>query len=204
MGNKAQTNTVQKEAVQIEADHFGTVGDGHADDTLAIQVALDSLADAFEGGTVRLNPTKRYKITGNGLIVPPNITLDCRHALIRYTGEATAITLGHGADTISHQPQALNIKVKLHKKQSTGVVLYGTVQAKVTGFIEGHTAVMDDSRSNVGVFIDGANVSSYHNHIEVRCNQMHQGFRTGSTGSLVPTTQFYCRTQSSQCEPMLL
>ncbi|MFT4929842.1 MAG: hypothetical protein ACI8WB_005977 [Phenylobacterium sp.] len=175
---------------QMTVEQFGAFSDGITDDTQTIQAAINSLAATFvKGATLALNPNKSYKISGAGLTIPSNITLDCMFAKVEYTGSNTAMTLGDNANTLSYQPQVLNLQLKLQQKQSMGVILFGTVRGKVTGNIEG----CGNSQSNVGVFVDGANVSSYHNHIEVQCRHMKEGFRIGSTGSAAPATQFFCR-----------
>ncbi len=55
----------------VDAKSFGAVGDGEADDTAAIQAALDAAAP---NQRVAFLPTRKYRLSAS-LIVPPHITL---------------------------------------------------------------------------------------------------------------------------------
>jgi hypothetical protein len=75
----AQTAVVQTEfptddiaIANFNAKDFGAVGDGAADDTQAVQDALDAAGNS--GGGVVFVPLGRYKISGN-LVIPTGVTL---------------------------------------------------------------------------------------------------------------------------------
>lgn len=190
---------VLREGVNISADAFGA-GDGVVGDSAAIQAANDSLVSGPSGGgTIELTSGNNYTLT-TGIVINPNVTLDCKYALCTYTGNGVAFTLGNSDTVLSSNCRILNLNLKLQEKDSTGVRLRGTDTAEVTGSMEGHTTVIDNTRTNIGVDIDGVNVSSFFNYIRVKLNHMHQGFRIGTTGSVDPTDQYFdnCSTLGDQ------
>jgi len=63
------------EGSPVNIDDFGAVGNGVANDSAAIQAAIDYLATNFDGGTVVCDPAKTYGI-GTTVIVKGYVTLD--------------------------------------------------------------------------------------------------------------------------------
>lgn len=162
------------------------------DATAGIQRALEILPSGpADGNAIYLEKGLNYVTSGSGNVVPPNTELDCNNARVTYTGTGTAFTLGDSDTVLSFAPKVLNINLILDVKTSTGVRLRGTRGAYVQGNIQGFTAVFDNTRTNIGVHIDGVNVSSFFNTIEVKCNHVHEGFRIQSTGTVQATGQLF-------------
>lgn len=163
-----------------------------ADNTADIQAALDNLSSGPSGGAIiSLQHNLNYNTSGAGLIVPPNIILDCNGALITYSGTGSAFTLGNSDSVLSFSPKLLNLNLKLSNKTSKGVRLRATRAAIVEGEIEGFTTVIDNTRTNIGLHIDGVNVSSFFNEISLRLNHVHEGFRIQTTGTVQSTDSYF-------------
>lgn len=180
---------VLRVGIIADANAFGA-SDGIVDDGAAIQAALDFFpAGSGLGGQVDLNGASNYTY-GTGLVVPAGVTLDACGALVTYTGNGTAITCGTSDDVLSFSSKAINLLLKLQEKDSIGVRFRCTVLGEVSGVIEGHTSTIDNTRTNIGVVVDGVNISSFWNNIhDVYCNHMHEGLRVWSTGTSFPTAQ---------------
>lgn len=179
----------------IYASDYGVIGDGVTDDYSALQDAINTLTPGLQGGgTVYLDQDKTYLI-GTGIVIPPNITLNCNRAQVTYSGSGTAFTLGNSDTVLSYYPRLIDFTLALTGISSKGVRLRGTSNATVIGYIEGPTSDYA-TRTNRGVEIDGVNVSSFFNYIEVNCNHVHQGFTVTTTGTTQPTQQYFVNCSS--------
>ena len=192
---------VLREDEKSIASQWGAKGNGVSDDSPAIQAAIDNAASLgqTDGWIVEYVPGANY-ILNTGITIDPNVTVDNKNAWTVYTGNGVAYTLGNSDTVLSKSCKVLNLNLKLQEKDSTGVRLRGTDAAWVMGNIQGHTVVFDNTRTNIGVDIDGVNVSTFFNYIRVSCNHMHQGFRIGTSGTVDPTVQYFdnCDTLGNQ------
>lgn len=173
---------------------------GLADSTAAIQAAIDLFTPGPSGGgNVILDAGINYTLA-SAIIIPPNITVDINRALVTYTGTGVAFTLGTSDSVLSYDCRLLNLNLKLQDKASTGVLLRGTALAHVTGNIEGHTTIQDNTRTNIGLWIDGRDVSSFFNRITLSLGHMHEGFRIQTTGTTQSTSHYFesCDTFGDQ------
>jgi len=178
---------------EISIDDFGALGGGTTDDSTAIQLALDTaatLTSTSSSTTVICPPGKTYVID-TGLVIPPKVLLDLQGSLLSYTGTGVAVTLGNSDSVLSHDCSLVNFRMHLIDKASTGVRLRGTRGAAVRGNMEGIHQPFDNTRTNIGVDIDGVNISTFFNIIEVNCSHMHESFRVGTTGTTQPTPQYF-------------
>jgi hypothetical protein len=176
---------------EINADQAGAVGGGGVDDSDAIQAAIDTFpVNLVGGGIVNLTPEKDY-LHASSILIPANITLNCRGAVTRYTGTDKAFILGDSLVALNYDCKLLNIVCVLEDKSSVGVYLQNTASAEVTGYIEGGYKPYDNTRTNIAVWIDGGNVSSFFNRINIRANHIHEGYRIKTTGTVQATQQFF-------------
>lgn len=91
-GAQAVLTTVQAKLREgVSAKDFGAVGDGIADDTLAIQAAINQLELAGIGGVVYL-PTGQYKITANLVFSWPNMTSGYLLGRVVIRGDGAGLT----------------------------------------------------------------------------------------------------------------
>lgn len=94
-GSGAVARTVQDKAREsVSVKDFGAVGDGVADDTSAIQAAIDAVTLA--GGGVVVAPPGAYLIAGDGII---NIKAN---VILRGAGAATRFVSGTGGRNGNH------------------------------------------------------------------------------------------------------
>tara|TARA_R110000851_G_scaffold4635_1_gene18866 strand:- start:22 stop:2289 length:2268 start_codon:yes stop_codon:yes gene_type:complete len=101
---------------RVQVESVGAVGDDTADDTLAIQEAIDLLSN---GGTVLFDETGTYKITAK-LVIPNRVTLDLNgNGLIKqYTNDTHIIDFTSAAAAHSRQ-QVINGKLAYNTQQTT-------------------------------------------------------------------------------------
>ena len=184
----------------VSVEDFGAIGDwtGSAgtDDSTAIQAAITAAAASLpysEGGVTVYAAAGKSYLHSVGLVIPARVTLDMRGALLSYSGTGIAVTLGDSDTTMSFSPGLINFRMHLQDKASIGVRLHCTRGARVTGEIEALYAPFDNTRSNIGVDIQGHTASCFFNHITVDCNHMHIGFNVhiASGGTVEPTDQFF-------------
>jgi hypothetical protein len=181
---------IENSTINVKA--IGVVGDDTADDYAAIAAAYNS------GAAIVYFPqtlSSRYKIdTGltppNGVILVGSGESECR---IRYTGTGTALTIGTSTTVLNKSCGVKGIKIELQDKTSKAIHLVGTEKAAIEDvLIEGLYQPFDNTRSNIGLHIDGANVSSFFNYMKnVRCTHIHESYRIESTGTLQATTQYF-------------
>ena len=181
---------IENSTINVKA--IGVIGDDTTDDYAAIAAAYNS------GAAIVYFPqtlSSRYKIdTGltppNGVILVGSGESECR---IRYTGTGTALTIGTSTTVLNKSCGVKGIKIELQDKTSKAIHLVGTEKAAIEDvLIEGLYQPFDNTRSNIGLHIDGANVSSFFNYMKnVRCTHIHESYRIESTGTLQATTQYF-------------
>lgn len=197
-------NTLQ--AYVLNTD-FGTQADWlgiitASDASPFVQVALDDFTPGGAGGGIVELTAGRQYIYQTTVVIPPGITLNQNNAKVTYTaaGSGYAYKLGTSDSALNKDCKLLNLNLKLQEKTTRGVLLNATFFAVVTGFMEGHTDVVDNTRTNIGLHVDGRNVSAFGNLITLDLNHMHEGFRIASTGSVQATYQYFlnCSTFGDQ------
>jgi hypothetical protein len=84
-------------------------------------------------------------------------------------------------------------KVELVEKTSKAINLRATEKANLEFItLEGLYQPFDNTRTNIGIHIDGADASSFFNMFNtVKCNHMHVSYRIQTTGSVHATTQYF-------------
>lgn len=174
---------------EIFANMLGVKGDGNTDDSSALSNALTyvaTLIGSSEGAELHLAHGKQY-LLDTGVVVPGWTTLQCHGSLIIYSGTGVAVTLGVSDSGLTHFPRIMDFFMHLQDKDSTGVRLRGARSAEVKGYIQGLYAPFDNTRTNVGVDVDGVDVSSFFNLIQVSCNHVHKSFYIHTSGTVNPT-----------------
>ena len=175
----------------INAHQAGAVGDDTVDDGAFIQAAIDYFpVNLTGGGVVELISSKAYMHSAS-ILIPSNITLNCRGAVTRYTGTDKAFIIGESLVALNYDSKLLNMVCLLQDKTSVGVYMRNTAQAEVTGYMEGLYQPFDNTRTNIGIWIDGGNVSSFFNRIETRLNHVHEGYRLKTTGNRQSTQHMF-------------
>lgn len=181
---------------------FGAIGDNSNDDGAELQALIDAadterIANNVATMTmVDLVPGKTY-LHGADLVIPPRLTVDANHSLLKYTGTGTAATLGTSDTVLSSNCGLINFRMQLVNKAARGVLLRGTDQANVQGYIQGLHEPFDNTRTNVGVEVDGRDISAFNNTISVICSHIHESFRIGTSGTVQPTAQLFLNCQAA-------
>lgn len=166
---------------------WGAVGDGVANDTAAIQDAIDTASAA--GGGVIFFPVGTFKVTT--ITVPAKVQLrGCgRGSLITSAANAYAVDCGGAAGALYYNIAVCDLAIKGTADNTKGVRLRGVAGGLLSNlYLEG---AFSATAANVGVCIDGGNASCFFNLIEnVLCNHWKQNFlitKTGSSNSTVQT-----------------
>jgi hypothetical protein len=213
-GTGSQARTAQnKMRESVSVKDFGAVGDGVADDTSAIQAAIDAVTLA--GGGVVVAPPGAYLVAGDGIInVKANV-------ILRGSGAATRFVSGAGGRNGNHVFVYLKDGAAIEDcrlsgsdfvRQSGGAAYVGynkigvTTQGAALGrnmrisrvgfekFLNSHVFVFD---AHADVLIDGCytfgqQVGSY---ADIDANYEVTGWNaTQDNGRLVAGTQVYCLT----------
>ena len=170
---------------------WGAIGDGAADDEPAIKLALNSgLPNVLFPKT-----STEYKIVAG--LEPPNNTFlwgeGPENSQIRYFGTATAISFGEFTGDLNRGIGLQEIKVEVTDKDAKIINLRAAEFANFHNVtLEALFQPFDNTRTNIGIHIDGANVSSFFNRFSnVKCNHVHECYRIQTTGTLHSTTQFF-------------
>jgi len=174
---------------EANVKQFGAKGDDTHDDEGSINAAAKSGADSV------FIPAGRYKTTQgieplNGVVLKGD---GYTKSIIKYYGGSTAISLGENPSVLNYGCGVSDIKIELVDKAAKGINLRATAGAVLRDLsLEGLYQPFDNTRTNLGVHIDGSDASSFFNRLEnVMCNHMHESFRIQTTGSLHATTQYF-------------
>lgn len=127
-GTGATTSSVAAKLNQtISVKDFGAVGDGAADDTAAVQAAIDhaeSLAAAMSvGGVAVYFPGGEYKITSGLSVVEDNVVLEGDGARSSSLVVSTAFTVVAVSDCIGFGMRNLGIRATTGANLGSGVML---------------------------------------------------------------------------------
>ena len=166
---------------------FGLPMGGGVDVVPFIQAALDSMP---HGGEYVLPASDFDYNFDTELVIPQRCKFNMNNQRCNYSGILYAITCGTSDTVLTYEANIVNMRLLLTHKDGKGVRLRGTTNCDVEGYIEG---VFSDfaTRTNIGVDIDGVNVSAFGNRITVVCNHMHESFRIGTTGTVQATAQHF-------------
>ena len=59
-------------------------------------------------------------------------------------------------------------------------------------YIEGLATPFDNTRTNIGVLVDGNDVSAFYNNISnINCNHIHEAYRVTTTGTVNASAQYF-------------
>ena len=186
--------TVFAQPQWVNVKSFGALCNGVADDTEAFRKAAASPALA-KGGVMHVPP-------GNCLIsstiAPPNFVViqgeNVRASVITCSvASVPCFRFGTSDSVFNNGGGARDLQINLTNKTSIGIKLNATVNAEIRNVrVEGYTGVIDSTRTNICVDIDGRNVSSFFNLIQnVQAAHCHQGFVVRSTGTTGATQQVF-------------
>lgn len=192
--NSVETTVENKLAQTVSVKDFGAVGDGVADDTAAIQAAIDSIASAgalvydstvFRGGTIFI-PRGTYRITAPITNTTPSISL------IGEGSTATIIDNDHTGDAfvygddVNELTQCRIVGIKIQGSATSGRGFWGR--------IFGSQCEMNDVYINggsIGIQLDDCYVSKYYN-VWVRSTVSHGIFVNNISHN---TTFIGCKVQ---------
>ncbi|KAL7453625.1 hypothetical protein ACHAWC_005270 [Mediolabrus comicus] len=100
------------------ASTFGVIGDANADDTLALQAAIDS-ASANDSGGIVILPKGTFR-TSDSLIIPAGVTLQGQG----YGDSPLAISFDAGASTIAYCGTDYAVKLEGHSSGLRDLAVY--------------------------------------------------------------------------------
>lgn len=155
-GAGATARTVQSKLRDIvSVTDFGAVGDGVADDTAAIQAALNAVGLYSNGGTVVL-PNGTYNCGSTTLTIPQKVTLYFDGAtLVSSAANAVAITLG--SDSLSGKISGSNQASKIqHTGSGYGIYCNGNGESRANVVISDIT-VQGSSAGAAGLYTTAFN-----------------------------------------------
>jgi sugar lactone lactonase YvrE len=176
-----------KQAVYLSADRFGTKGDGVADDTAALQKAIDSVADTTRQGILFV-PEGRYRLT-HTLYVWPGVRI------IGYGARRPALVLGASTPGYQTGPSYMVLFTGGRIGESRGggfqrprnapapppLPFAGTVPPTV-GVVDANPGTFYSAMSNVDFDIADGNAGAVgiRFHVAQHCFLTHMDFHIGS------------------------
>jgi len=176
-----------KAAVYLSKEHFGAVGDGLADDSAALQKAIDAVADAKHEGILFI-PEGRYRLTRT-LYVWPSVRL------IGYGAQRPVFTLGASTPGYQQGPAYMMIFTggRTGERRRGGmqrpanapplapVPFPGSVPP-MTGVVDANPGTFYSAISNIDFEIGEGNQGAVgiRFHVAQHCFLTHMNFRIGS------------------------
>ena len=166
---------------------------GTTDMSVALQAASDSNGFVFI-------PDGTY-LHAAGWVPPNEVRIEGeskRGTILKYTGSGTAVKLGTSDSVLNVGCAIRHLSVKPEHKDAKAIVLNATNGAFVEAiYIEGLATPFDNTRTSVGVTIDGRNISSFFNTIkDVNVAHCHMGYELGTTGTTQATTTDFINCQA--------
>ena len=170
---------------------------GASDVYLEIKAAYDAAGATSSGSGEIIVPDGTY-LFATGL-TPPNVVQfqgeSVIGAILKYTGSGVAVKFGTSDSALNFGCALRRIRVNIDHKAATAVLLNSTNGAILENlYITGENAApFDNTRTNIGIDIDGRNISNFFNSIrDVNSVHVHTGYRLGTTGTTnATTTNFY-------------
>ena len=161
-----------KSATYVTPDHFAVHGDGSADDTDALQQAIDSQWQAHKEGIVFL-PSGRYRIS-HTLYVWPSIRI------IGYGKARPVLTLGKNTPGYQHGMGYMVVFAGARHPYRPGKPLPGTVPP--TDVADANPGTFYSAMSNVDFDIQDGNPAAVaiRFHVAQHCFLSHMDFHIGS------------------------
>jgi hypothetical protein len=192
-GAGAVATTVQAKLRQyISVKDFGAVGNGIADDTNAIVLAL-TYVDSLGGGVVYC-PTGNYRTTSQiqvpqfcGIVGDGSLATQFKRdnaGFLFKAGSSTQLTYGI---------QFKDFGIRLNHPDANGIWLSSTCGADVGNiFLEGYipSTPITYPRTNIGMYIDTANFSGFFNtFVNVILTHIHVGWKFAASAANQTTCQ---------------
>lgn len=171
---------------------YGAKGDGVTDDTAAFNAAITAVT-AAGGGTIYV-PYGTYVIS-TGLVIPSGVIMAGvgKLSVLSFTAVSGAcLTIGTSLSALNYKNRVSDLAIIMTQIATTGIKLRNTAGAALRDlYIEG-PANNYGTRTNIGVDIDGGNISAFFNELDnVLTNHCHIGFRVECTGTTYATTQTF-------------
>ncbi len=173
-----------KTAVYLSNDRFGTKGDGVADDTAAVQKAIDTVADTTRQGIVFI-PEGRYRLT-HTLYVWPGVRL------IGYGTQRPSFVLADDTPGYQTGPSYMVLfaggrigeqrRGGLQRPANAPPVAFPGTVPPATGVVDANPGTFYSAMSNVDFEIGEGNPGAVgiRFHIAQHCFLTHMNFRIGS------------------------
>ena len=190
---------------QYEPGHvFRWMTDAQIADVLADTASLDvgtALQNASDSGAGKVIAPDGTYLFATGLTPPNEVAIvgDSRRGTVfRYTGTGIAIKFGTSDSVLNVGCALQRCAINLVDKASTAIKLNSTNAAYLDDiYIEGLATPFDATRSNVGVTVDGANISAFRNIIQnIDCNHIHIGYQVTTAGTTQATRQTFINCSS--------
>jgi YVTN family beta-propeller protein len=175
---------------------YGADPTGVADATTAINNALKSVSGAYSYG-----PKGTFKVTST-LLFPAQTELYCEPGCqVNYT-DATPGTFAFQmgvTGSIQSGGVVRNLAIVLQTKTAGGIRLINYKFGRVVNlYVQGYTAVIDTTRTNIGLQITGDTglVSFWNTFLDAYINNCHTAVQLPSTGANQITKQFFVNFQA--------
>lgn len=141
---------------------------------------------------IYFNPAFTYDL--NSLAVTPaNTIVDFQDTQINVNSTNYGFVMGDNAGVLQYRIKLLNVNFIATNKTVNTIWSRANVKCEATGYIECPIfgGAEDATRTNVGLFVDGANVSSFGNRWSIQFNHTHECVRVGTSGTIHPTAQLF-------------
>lgn len=186
------TNYFYPPSIIIDIRRYGFNEGNSAATNSAIIASAVSVASAT-GGAIVAFPPGHFLVT-DSIAIPANVVFRGSGLSTVFasgsTGNAVFMLGGPMNGTLKYGCGLTDCQINLSDVDGKAVQLMETVQATVENmYIQGPIAAV---RSSVGILIDGGNASAFFNIIKnIECSHVHVGFDMKTTGTTIPTQQFF-------------